>query len=214
MLELILPPEVRIAERRDDAIDASLFPEEEQAIRNAVAKRRLEYTTVRFCARQALAKLGYPPVPVVPGELGSPTWPSDVVGSMTHCDGYRAAAVAHRSDFVSIGIDAEPSCPLPDGVLGLVAGTAEQRQLQELTRSCPRVHWGRVLFSAKESVYKTWFPMTKRRLGFEDAVVEINPETSRFRARIMRYAASSPPELHGSWLVVDGVVMTAVAHAR
>lgn len=212
MIELILPPEVRTAERRDDVTDSALFPEEERAVSNAVARRRREYTTVRFCARQALAKLGYPPIPIVPGELGSPGWPSDVVGSMTHCDGYRAAAVAHRSAFVSIGIDAEPSGPLPDGVLEMIALPEERQSLHELSHRFPTVHWGRVLFSAKESVYKTWSPMTKRWLGFEDAVVEINPETSRFQARILRDVGSSPQEFQGCWLVEDGLVMTAIAH--
>jgi len=211
MIELLLPSEVCTVERRDD-VAAPLFAEEERAISNARAKRRLEFTTVRACARQALARLGHPPMPIVPGESGSPDWPATVVGSMTHCDGYRAAAVAHRWDVISVGIDAEPSCPLPDGVVDIITVAVERRQLQTLTFNFPNLHWGRVLFSAKESVYKTWFPMTRQPLGFQDAVVEIDPETSRFQAHILRHTGSSPRLLEGSWLVEDGLILTAIAH--
>ncbi len=39
----------------------------------------------------------------------------------------------------------------------------------------PGPSWDRLLFSAKESVYKAWFPLTGRWLGFEEAAITINP---------------------------------------
>ncbi|HEY3692789.1 MAG TPA: hypothetical protein VGL46_21300 [Pseudonocardiaceae bacterium] len=50
---------------------------------------------------------------MVPGERRKPVWPPGVVGSLTHCTGYRAAAVAHRRGVLTVGIDAEPHEPLP-----------------------------------------------------------------------------------------------------
>ena len=67
-----------------------LFPEEERVVANAVAARRRDYTTVRTCARACLERLGYPPVPILPGVGGAPSWPAGVQGSMTHCIGYAA----------------------------------------------------------------------------------------------------------------------------
>ncbi|MFD3676463.1 hypothetical protein [Streptomyces sp. NPDC058613] len=39
----------------------------------------------------------------------NPVWPSGIVGSMTHCTGYRAAAVARTGHLVALGVDAEPN---------------------------------------------------------------------------------------------------------
>ncbi|WP_158717200.1 4'-phosphopantetheinyl transferase family protein [Streptomyces sp. NRRL F-4474] len=81
------------------------------SLRAAVAARRREFATVRRCARQSLAALGIPPMPLLPGERGAPLWPRGTVGSMTHCLGYRAAAAARADEITALGIDAEPHQP-------------------------------------------------------------------------------------------------------
>ena len=126
MLELILPAGVESQECFGEPPGGVLFPEEEQIIARAVPARRREYATVRSCARACLQRLGYPQVPILPGVGGAPIWPVGVRGSMTHCTGYAAAAVAPRSRVCAIGIDAEPDAPLPDGVVDLVATPTEQ----------------------------------------------------------------------------------------
>ncbi|REE95824.1 4'-phosphopantetheinyl transferase family protein [Thermomonospora umbrina] len=209
MIEKILPAEVAVAEARHDPPDAELFPEEEAVIVRAVAKRRREFTTVRFCARRALAELGVPPAPILPGKRGAPQWPAGVVGSMTHCEGYRAAVVARTGDVSALGIDAEPHGPLPEGVLTIVTRPAELSGLAALTASSPEVHWDRLLFSVKESIYKAWFPLTGDWLGFEDADVALSPDGS-FSARILLDPAGRPTGFTGRWLVADGLVVSAV----
>ena len=94
MIAEILPSSVVSVEAFADSLDATLYPEEEAVVARAVAKRRREFTTVRACARTALARLGRPPAPIIPGPRGAPGWPPGIVGSMTHCDGYRACALA------------------------------------------------------------------------------------------------------------------------
>ncbi|MGQ4485691.1 4'-phosphopantetheinyl transferase superfamily protein [Streptomyces sp. SAS_281] len=47
----------------------------------------------------------------------------------------------------------------------------ERRHLARLARAHPLVAWDSVLFSARESVYKAWFPLTGRWLGFLDRAV-------------------------------------------
>ena len=97
------------------------FPRRRRSSRTPSTARRRDYATVRSCARACLGRLGYPPVPILPGVGGAPTWPAGIRGSMTHCAGYAAAAVGPTPRISTIGIDAEPDAPLPDGVLGLVA---------------------------------------------------------------------------------------------
>ena len=173
------------AESYPEAIEAGLFPEEREHIASAVAKRRVEFAAVRRCARRALQELGYPPVPILPGEQREPRWPEGVVGSMTHCAGYCAAAVARSGEVSALGIDAEVHAPLPEGVLDLISIESERALLAELTDRVPgAVHWDRVLFSAKESVYKAWFPLTRRWLGFEQADIELRLDGT-FEARLL-----------------------------
>jgi 4'-phosphopantetheinyl transferase EntD len=171
VIEAILPPEVAAEEAFEDVTDVVLFPEEEAVLTRAVGKRRREFTTARACARAALARLGLPPSPIVPGLRGAPQWPAGVTGSITHCAGYRAAAVARTQDVISLGLDAEPIGPLPAGVLDVISLEQERAQLAELAASHPGVNWDRLLFCAKESVYKAWFPITRRWLDFKEASV-------------------------------------------
>ncbi|UXY23121.1 4'-phosphopantetheinyl transferase superfamily protein [Streptomyces cynarae] len=181
MIEELLPGPVAVVEAhgRDALGDGvSLHPEEEAVIARAVDKRRREFTAVRACARHAMEKLGVLPQPVLPGEHGAPRWPDGLIGSMTHCVGYCAAALARAGELASLGIDAEPHDRLPDGVLDAVALPTERTRLRGLARSRPSVHWDRLLFSAKESVYKAWFPLTGKWLDFLEADVEIDPGTA------------------------------------
>ncbi|MBB5157970.1 4'-phosphopantetheinyl transferase family protein [Saccharopolyspora phatthalungensis] len=216
MIDEILPDKVRSSEAFHDPAGVMLFPEEAALISKAVAKRRHEFTTVRHCAREALAALGLPPSPILPGERGAPGWPDGIVGSMTHCAGYRAAVVAHHTDLASIGIDAEPNAPLPEGVLDAIARPEEKDRLRRLPGSPHPANWDRLLFSAKESVYKTWFPLTRAWLDFEDASIELHPATATFHARLLvdTPATADRPlrEFHGRWLANRDLVITAIAY--
>ncbi|MEX0167542.1 4'-phosphopantetheinyl transferase family protein [Streptomyces sp. LMG1-1-1.1] len=190
-----------------------LFPDESAAIVHASAGRRAEFTTVRLCARRALAALGLPPAPLVPGKRGLVTWPGGVSGSMTHCAGFRAAAVARTEVTASLGIDAEPNLPLPPGVLASVSRPREAVALSGLARRRPDVHGDRLLFSAKESVFKAWYPLTGRELEFEEAEVEFDP-AGTFSARLLvpgpEVAGRRHDTFSGRWTVGRGFVLTSV----
>jgi 4'-phosphopantetheinyl transferase EntD len=182
VIEKVLPDGVAWAEEFGDRADADavLFPDEAAAMARAVDKRRREFATGRSLAREALAGLGVAPASIPPGERGAPHWPPGIVGSITHCTGYRAAAVVRADRVRAIGIDAEPDRPLPDGVLDRVSLPGERAMLYDLglgglAAAGPR--WDLLLFSAKESVYKAWFPLTGRWLGFEDAELTFDPTT-------------------------------------
>jgi 4'-phosphopantetheinyl transferase EntD len=215
VLDDIVPPAVIAVEAFDDPPDVRLYPQEEALLQQAVPSRRLEFGTARWCARRALAKLGLPAAPILPGPHGAPSWPDGVAGSMTHCPGYRAAALAHSTDIAAIGIDAEPDGPLPDGVRDRIASPEELAALAELMAAAPGTSWDKLLFSAKESTYKAWFPLTQRWLGFSDASVSINPADGTFTARLLVpgpvLAGRQLTEFHGRWLVRNGLVVTAIA---
>ncbi|GIF50582.1 4'-phosphopantetheinyl transferase EntD [Asanoa ferruginea] len=209
LLTAILPPSAVAAERRDDADPAPLFPGEAAAVADAVDSRRREFATGRLCAREALRALGLPAAAVPRGDGGAPVWPPGVVGSVTHCAGYRGAAVARAGDLAALGIDAEPDEPLPAGVLDLVAGEGE---LAGLPDGGP--HWDRLLFCAKEALYKAWYPLARRWLGFEEAWVTLAPDGT-FTARVLVEGApvggGVRTEFAGTWLATPGLLLAAVA---
>lgn len=210
MIGSILPAAVRAVQSYTHRLDITLSPREEALIARAVTKRRSEFTTVRACAHEALAALGCTPGPLLPDERGAPSWPAGIVGSMTHCAGYGAAAVAHAHEITALGIDAEPNSPLPRGVLESVTRPEERTALTDLASTTAGPAWDRLLFSAKESVYKAWYPFTHRFLHFHEMSLELAPDGT-FIARVL---VPAPPELacvRGLWATGHGHVVTAVA---
>ena len=191
------------------------LPEEEPLIAKSVVKRRNEFITVRYCARLALGELGFPAVPILKGDKGEPCWPDGVVGSLTHCAGYRGAVVGRGGAVRSVGVDAEPHDVLPDGVLDAISLPEERREMAALPAG---VHWDRIIFCAKEATYKAWFPLTKRWLGFEDAHITFDIDGSgsagSFESVILIDGAtlSGPPlkSLAGRWSVERELVLTAI----
>ena len=216
MIADILPAGVVAAESFGPPAYRGLFPGEAAAIATADPGRRAEFAAGRAVARAALASLGAPPGPVLRGPAGEPLWPGGVVGSITHCAGYRACAVGLARDMAAIGIDAEPCPPLDGGALdgGLltaVAGDAERAWLAELSAACPGTPWDRVLFCAKESVYKAWYPHTGERPGPADITVRIG-QAGTFAATLPRGSVAPPvARLTGRWLVRRGLIVTAVS---
>lgn len=211
MIEELLPASAASAEIFGDPVEARLFPEEEAEIAHAVDKRRREFAGGRWCAHRALRELGAPVTPILRGERGAPRWPEGVIGAITHCSGYRGAVVARTGELDSVGIDAEPHSPLPDGVLDVVSLAAERAHLRRLTAAEPQLHWDRLLFSAKESIYKAWYPITREWLGFEDAELHFSPGT--FTAKLAKTARLPGRDLDaftGRWIIRDGLVLTAV----
>ncbi|MEV4295346.1 4'-phosphopantetheinyl transferase family protein [Microbispora rosea] len=214
MIDAILPSWVASAEKFGDAPEETLFPEERPFISRAVDRRRREFVTGRHCARLALARIGVTPAPIPRGERGAPVWPAGTVGSITHCSGYRAAAVAPADVARAVGIDAEPHEPLPDEVLPTIASPGEIAALRVMGEADDAVCWDRILFSAKESVYKVWFPLTGRWLDFSEAVVDIEP-SGTFRARLLvADPAIGTNDLPGRWTVSDGHIATSIALPR
>jgi 4'-phosphopantetheinyl transferase EntD len=212
MIATLLPPEVNTVERRGDDASVTRLPEEEALIKGAVASRRDEFATARACARQALEQIGAPIGPILRGPKREPVWPPGFVGSITHCAGYRAAAVARAAAVLTIGIDAEPHAAIPERVAARVLDDDERSWM---TTAPAGIRWDRLIFSAKESVYKAWFPLARRFLDFDEASVTIDPAAASFCARLL---IPSPPgvpaEFRGRYLVADGLVVTAIAVPR
>ncbi|MEV0712947.1 4'-phosphopantetheinyl transferase Npt [Nocardia aurea] len=221
MIENILPNGVASAELLAYPDDLKPHPAEEHLIAKSVDKRRRDFIGARYCARQALEQLGEPAVAIGKGERGMPLFPRGIVGSLTHCDGYRAAALAHKLRFRSVGIDAEPHGALPEGVLDSVSLPQEREWLGAASTG---LHLDRLLFCAKEATYKAWFPLTLRWLGFEDAHISFTVDelsddagSGTFHSALLIPGQTTDggvplTSFDGRWVIGDGLILTAIVH--
>jgi 4'-phosphopantetheinyl transferase EntD len=216
MIEAIAP-KAASAEMHADAAESTMFASEEACVAGAVAERRREFATVRCCARDALRRIGVTGVPILRDPDRVPRWPAGVIGSMTHCEGYRAAAVARSDELGGIGIDAEPHGPLPADVLELVLRDEERAAQRTLADAEPALHWDRIAFCAKEALFKAWFPLTRRWLGFHDVWTALGTDGTFAARLLLRGVRVGDRELEaftGRWVVDRGLVVAATSIPR
>jgi 4'-phosphopantetheinyl transferase EntD len=77
------------------------------------------------------------------------------------------AVVGKCSDVATIGIDIEPAEVLAPELLELVATPQEQRKI------CNDPYRGRLLFAAKEAVYKAVYPLDREFLDYHDIQIDL-----------------------------------------
>jgi enterobactin synthetase component D / holo-[acyl-carrier protein] synthase len=102
-------------------------------------------------------------------------------------------------------------------VLAAVASEPERAAVDDLLRRDGWARWDRLLFCAKESVYKAWFPLTGRFLDFTGAVVSIDPAggfTARLTVDGPVVGGDRVTAFRGRWSVARGLAVTAVALER
>jgi len=214
----LLPVAVSVVETRTELDAGPRFWQEDQYVADAVEARQREFRTVRICARQALAQFGHGNHVLVPDKQRAPVWPPNIVGSMTHAAGLRAAAVASTGDFSGIGIDAEPHQALPAEVVDMILLPEEQRLASALQAEDPSIAWDKLMFSAKESVFKTWYPLARRWLDFLECEITVGQQPGVFTARILQvnpvHSGVDLSVLGGKWVsesrVGDGLLATAI----
>lgn len=197
LIEELVPRSVAAFETREYVAE-TLYPAEVAYIGSATNKRRNEFTTVRYCARKALQALGSERLEMVPGRHGEPVWPDGMVGSMTHCAKYCAAAVGSSRDITAIGIDAEPNRPLTRDVRSIVASSEEVVNIQDMNKLNPTISFDRLLFCVKECVYKVWYPLHKSWLNFKDVSVVLD-NNGTFMVRMLDRNVVGQGYYEGRW---------------
>lgn len=145
-----------------------LLPEEARSIPSRQPMMRRASGAARWIARGLLANMGLNDVAVLRASSGAPVWPPGITGSLAHDDETAVAAVAPIGHIAALGIDVEPAHPLPDDIFALVAIPADRTDITD------RHLAGRILFAAKEAVYKAAYPLDREVLGYEDITVDLN----------------------------------------
>jgi len=214
MLNGLFPEDVALAWGDSRDASAELLPGEVELVANAVPKRQLEFANGRECARRALGQLGVARQALLMAPTREPLWPEGIVGSLTHTNGLCAAVAARASQYRGLGVDVEPALPLPENLLSRICRDEEIARLGAFRALSAGVA-ARLVFSAKEALYKCQFPVTRSFLGFEEVTVELE-EDGRFSARVLLPLPelASTPILPGRWSCRDGFLLTAVWFAN
>jgi len=146
--------------------EEGLREEEALAFAKSVTKVRCASGAARIVARTLLAEYGLPNAAVPKSNSGAPIWPQGVVGSLAHDSRVAIAAVGRRRDFIAIGVDVEPAEELPFDLIDLVA-TPRERAIIGGVR-----FGGRLLFVAKEAVYKAVYSLDQTFLEPHDVEID------------------------------------------
>jgi 4'-phosphopantetheinyl transferase EntD len=153
----------------------ALMPEELPAFASSVVGVRRASGAARIVARQLLEGFGYADCVLPRSPSGAPIWPAGIVGSLTHDSRVAVAAVGMRHNFGALGIDVEPAEFLPPELLELVATPQERLRIDD------DPYRGRLLFAAKEAVYKAVYPLDQIFLDHHDVQINLTERKATVR---------------------------------
>ncbi len=196
LVSWLLFPGLSGAEIWDQGQAVGIHPDEFDHVAGSAEKRRREFALGRKCARAALAELGHGNAVIAKGDDGAPVWPSGIVGSITHTNGYAAALVGESRNFAGLGIDAERVGGVTPDLWPRLFTAAEQETLRAQTDPLASAT---LFFSAKEASYKAL--VLKAALVFRE--IEIALEQDGF------VAAARGTRLSGRYAMDKGVVLAA-----
>lgn len=187
----------------------ALTPEEYKFIENAVDRRKIEFSTGRFCAKKALERIGLFDKEILVGLNREPLWPEGIFGSISHCDNITGAVVGYANKIVSIGIDIEKIGGIKPDVWDLVYTQQEQQFLNNSPENKIDL-LSTLIFSFKESLYKFQYPITGNYLDFKD--VEFTFADGLFSVELINKfidIKNLPFDLiNMNWIELDGKVFT------
>jgi 4'-phosphopantetheinyl transferase EntD len=209
LLDGVFPADIAVAWSRVSDAPAALFPEEDALLVKAVAKRRREFAHGRSCARRALAVHGAAPAPLLVGAAREPLWPHGFVGSITH-DRELCVAVAARGDaYAGVGVDVEPDEALTPPVAAHIWSPAEAEAALALG-VVPADSAAKLVFAAKEAVYKCQFLVTRTYIGFHGVRVDL--ADGSFSAELTAPVSSLPSgfRFSGRWRRAHDELFAAV----
>jgi 4'-phosphopantetheinyl transferase EntD len=172
----LVPAGVLIGHRRIAMGDEhALLQAEAASFTTCALKVRRQSGAARSVARTLLRALGEPTTALPRSASGAPVWPFGIVGSIAHDHEVAVATVVRSGRLRSLGIDIEPADALPRALVPIVA-TATER-----ARYGAAVLEGRILFCAKEAVFKALYPLCGSFLDFHDIEIDLDARSALVR---------------------------------
>ena len=202
-------------EHLSDSTDFLLHPEEEVISASfSSSKRRAEFSLGRYCAHRALSKFELESVPILRNtESREPYWPKSVRGSITHSEGFAAAAVGLAKDVSGIGIDLESLSRVVDFNIRRHVCVEKEREFLEFLPTEQANRYLRIIFSAKESIFKRFFPISRTYLSFQDAAIIIDEQKFEFSFVLTKACTgitSAGFQHSGRFSIKDDLLLTSI----
>lgn len=188
-----------------------LMGDEVLAIEQVSAKRAREFAAGRAAARSAMDQLGHVARPVLHGDDRAPIWPAGLAGSITHTDHDALAVVTDDPDILALGLDMEPATALEPNLWSVIC---TQNDLLWLAGLGPtqRGNFARLVFSAKEAVYKAQYQISRCLIDFH--ALDLTPDlaTGRFVAQLQQDVPNLPcgTRFDGRFSILSNMIITAV----
>jgi 4'-phosphopantetheinyl transferase EntD len=203
-LVALLPEGVHVLIAEPRHAQAPLHPLEQAHLdsRRVRPVREREFRTGRALAREALARMGVTDHALLPAQTREPQWPAGIVGSISHCEGVCAIAIAESRLFSGLGIDLEQIGRVDAAVAQTVCTPDELNEASDARQRSLR-------FSAKESVFKAVFPSTRHFLDFQDVALIL--DCDRFSVKPIKAGLPMRPleSLRGRFNIGAQLVVTA-----
>lgn len=153
-----------------------LLADEQQLLLDARPARCREIIAGRTIARRAMSLLGIPQTAVLMNANGAPKWPVGICGSIAHSPQHIAVVLAESRALRSIGVDIEDGRELGEATAN-IASAADITAVSRLWNSPERETASRLVFSAKEALFKCQAPLTGNMdLDFDEIVLIGRPE--------------------------------------
>ena len=195
--------------------DFLLLPEEIEFLATlGSSKRRDEFSLGRYCARRALSEFKLESEPILRNpDTREPLWPESVRGSITHSEGFAAAAVGLTKDVSGIGIDLESLSRVVDFNIRRHVCVDKEREFLESLPAEQATRYLRIIFSAKESIFKCFFPISQTYLYFQDAEIIIDENNSEFSFLLSKACTgitSAGFQHSGRFSIKDDLLLTSI----
>lgn len=203
----LFPAEVVTVVATEEMWEKPLIMAEEELIVTACTKRKREFRAGRNCAHAALDILGLPRQPILRDSNRAPCWPEGYQGSISHCKDLCLAACTSKNPIMSLGLDVEPLAPLSPEVEGYIYTSNELEYFHSLSRKLPE----RLVFSAKESLYKCLYPLINQFFGFHAVEIVLDDRKQLFNFHSTGQIEFNIPDhlqFHGRYLVTKTHLIT------
>ena len=176
-------------------------------------KRKNEFLLGRACASKAHElQVGAPLLILAVAEDRSPVWPSEIIGSITHCESWVGAAVSEKKTLLGVGIDFE-KMGRAKMEIGRYIKTPQDLSDHPMLSNEELIT---VIFSIKESLYKALYPTVKVFFGFDSAAVkEVDVKNGTFKIELLKkispdFGPSTRYIFEGKLMICDGVCLSVL----
>jgi 4'-phosphopantetheinyl transferase EntD len=205
-----VPPRSSIHIAAEAPKEFALTDEELQCCERFSSKRISDFVAGRYCASEALAKLGLDRVSIPIGDSREPVWPATIIGSIAHTDRLAGAIAASDMSYLGLGLDLEKLQPLDN----IATQICTEKELEFQRNNSGFADYLNVVFSAKEAVYKCVWPIVQKFISFRDLELAMDAPAKHFRVSWNNDVHPHITRIHGSWATADGLISTIAILTR